>query len=95
MREPIVSQDTAGNRPRFQGIIPPLVTPLTDRDTLDEAGALALDQLQVPPFLIDDPTTPGALRSSPVYAVPLAGGPLVLLVNVFEGTAEVVEARDW
>ncbi|MHB0957069.1 MAG: dihydrodipicolinate synthase family protein [Pirellulaceae bacterium] len=33
----MIKQDPAGLR-RFHGIIPPLVTPLTDRDTLDEPG---------------------------------------------------------
>jgi 4-hydroxy-tetrahydrodipicolinate synthase len=33
-----VTQDTPEAALRFRGIIPPMITPLTDRDTLDQAG---------------------------------------------------------
>ncbi|MFV2066350.1 MAG: dihydrodipicolinate synthase family protein [Pirellulales bacterium] len=33
-----MTQESTGLSLRFRGIIPPMVTPLTDRDTLDEAG---------------------------------------------------------
>ena len=37
-REDLVSSDSTSVHPRFEGIIPPLVTPLTARDSVDEAG---------------------------------------------------------
>ena len=32
------TETTTGARPRFHGIVPPLVTPLLDADTLDVEG---------------------------------------------------------
>ncbi|HBE68253.1 MAG TPA: dihydrodipicolinate synthase family protein, partial [Planctomycetaceae bacterium] len=34
----VLAQTDVPAQPRFRGIIPPLITPLRDRDTLDETG---------------------------------------------------------
>lgn len=68
---------------------------LLDPASLEVTAEFALAGLQVPPFGVPDPADEDKTMTSPVIAAPLGGGPLLVVVDVFEGSFEVLDVRDW
>lgn len=60
-----------------------------DPDDSSDVTALAVSELQAPPFMA------GEYNLAPLLVYPLNGGDLVLVVNVFEGAVEVVDPTSW
>jgi DNA-binding beta-propeller fold protein YncE len=60
-----------------------------DPDDVGTVSALAVSQLQAPPFMA------GEYNLAPLLVYPLNGGELALVVNVFEGAVEVVDPTSW